>query len=347
MRTSFARWLLTITGFIVTCAIAIVPTAVAQVERVIDPNWTMPLTSDGQPDLQGMWGNKTITPMERPESAAGKAFLSVEEISRLESQRAERTVRANAPSKIRVESLPVGGSIGGYNSHWLDSGDTVLSTGQTSLIVDPPDGRARIKEWAIAAKQYNLERNGDHYLNMSVWDRCLSRGVPGSMLPAGYNNAYRIVQSSDHVAVHHEMIHDVRIIPLSDRSFVDPAIKLWMGDARAHWEGDTLVVETKNFTNRGWIASSSAGRRLKGIPTSERLHVVERYQRVSEDTILWRVTVTDPNVFTEPFTIQMPLTRYPDYEIYEYACHEGNWAVRNALSGERVLDAREALQQAP
>ena len=115
-----------------------------------------------------------------------------------------------------------------------------------------------------------------------------------------------------------------------------------MGDSRARWEGDTLVVETRNFHNRGWIASSAAGRRLKGIPTSKALEVVERFRRVSEDTIIWTVTVTDPNVYTAPFTIQMPLTRDPTYEIYEYACHEGNWAVRNALAGQRVLDAQAA-----
>ena len=321
--------------------------ALAQVERVIDSNWSMPRTAHGHPDLRGMWGNKTITPMERPESAQGQAYLSPEEIAVLETRRADRMARANAPSKIRTEPLPVGGSIGGYNSHWLDAGETVLSTGQTSLVVDPPDGRVRIKDWALAAKRYNLARNGDHYRYMSVWDRCLSRGVPGSMLPAGYNNAYRIVQTADVVAIQHEMIHDVRIIPLSDHPFVDPAVKLWMGDARAHWDGDTLVVETRNFTNRGWIASSGAGARLKGIPTSERLHVVERYRRVAENTILWTVTITDPNVYDAPFTIQMPLTRYPDYDIYEYACHEGNWAVRNALSGERALDARADAEQAP
>ena len=347
MQTLVTRRALTIGPLVMAVAFVVATIAQAQVERVADPNWTAPRTADGHPDLQGMWGNKTMTPMERPASLEGRAYLSPEEMAEMASRRAESRARANAPSEIRDEPLPVGGSIGGYNSHWLDSGDTVLSTGQTSLIVDPPDGRARIKPWALAAKRYNLERNGDHYLHMSVWDRCVSRGVPGSMLPAGYNNAYRILQTADHVIIQHEMIHDARIIPVSDRPFVDPAIKLWMGDSRAYWEGDTLVVEMKNFTNKGWIASSGAGARLKGIPTSERLHVVERYQRVSEDTILWRVTVTDPNVYDAPFTIQMPLTRYPDYEIYEYACHEGNWAVRNALSGERVLDARAATEPAP
>ena len=169
----------------------------------------------------------------------------------------------------------------------------MLSTGQTSLIVDPPNGRAPVRDWALENKVYNLAHNGDHYRNMSVWDRCLSRGVPGSMLPAGYNNAYRIVQTPDHVVIQHEMIHDVRIIPFRDKPFIDDNIRQWMGDARAHWEGDTLVVETKNFHNRGWIASSGAGARLKGIAVSKALHVVERFRRVSENTIIWTVTIED------------------------------------------------------
>ena len=311
----------------------------AQIERVADPDWKAPRTADGQPDLQGTWGNKTITPMERPADLEGRAFLTDEEIAQRNRQRAlDEAARDAAPAR----RYQAGGNVGGYGSYWLDAGDTVLSTGQTSLIVDPPTGRAPVRDWALETKAYNLARNGDHYRHMSVWDRCISRGVPGSMLPAGYNNAYRIVQTADHVVIQHEMIHDVRIIPFRDKPFIDDGIRQWMGDARAHWEGDTLVVETKNFHNRGWIASSSAGARLKGIPTSPALHVVERYRRVSEDTILWTVTIEDPNVYTRPWTIQMPLTAEPDYDIFEYACHEGNYAVPNALSGQRVIDARAA-----
>ena len=173
---------------------------------------------------------------------------------------------------------------------------------------------------------------------MSVWDRCISRGVPGSMLPAGYNNAYRILQTPDHVVLYHEMIHDARIIPLSDQPFIDDRIGQWMGDSRAHWEGDVLVVETRNFHDRGWIASSMAGGRLKGIPVSKALHVVERYERVSETTIMWEMTVTDPDVYTAPWKISIPLTAEPTYEMFEYACHEGNYAVPNALSGARFIE---------
>ena len=320
--------------------VAFAPVADAQRSRVVDVNWAMPRTSDGHPDFEGVWGNKTLTPFERPDDT--QAFLTDEEIANTNEQRIlDEAARDAAPA----QRYQVGGNVGGYASYWLDSGDTVLSTGQTSLIVDPANGRAPIKPWALETKAYNLNHNGNHYRHMSVWDRCLSRGVPGSMFPAGYNNAYRIVQTADHIAIQHEMIHDVRIIPLTDQPYINSNIRQWMGDARAHFDGDVLVVETKNFHNRGWIASSGHGRRLKGIPTTKEQHIVERYQRVSENTIMWTVTIDDPNVYTAPWTISMPLTAEPDYEIFEYACHEGNYAVPNALNGQRTIDARNDSTQ--
>ena len=307
----------------------------AQVDRVIDPNWTTPRTPAGHPDLQGIWGNKTITPIERP-ADEGRAHLSDEDMAALNQQRA---VNSAAQDAAPAQRTVAGRNVGGYGSYWLDGGDTVLSTGQTSFVIDPPDGRAPIKQWALDAKAYNLANEGDHYQHLSVWDRCISRGVPGSMLPAGYNNAYRIAQTPDHIMIYHEMIHDARIIPLSNVPFVDGRIRQWMGDSRAHWDGDALVVETKNFHNRGWVASSFAGGRIKGIPTSRALHVMERFERVSEATIMWTVTIEDPNVITAPWTIQMPLTAEPGYQMFEYACHEGNNAVPGSLGGQRVLDA--------
>lgn len=315
----------------------------AQVHRVADPAWTTPRTPDGQPDIQGLWGNKTITPTERPESVGGRAYLTDEEMATAHQQ---RLLARQAQDAAPAQRTSVGGRLGAYGSYWLDSGDTVLSTGQTSLIVDPPNGQAPIKAWASEAKAYNLAHEGDHYRHLSTLDRCLSRGVPGSMLPAGYNNTHRIVQTPDHVVLQHEMIHDVRIIPLSERAHIDDRIGLWMGDARARWEDDVLVVETQNFHNRGWIATSAAGRRLKGIPTSDNLHVLETYERVSETTIMWTVTVTDPTVYTRPWTISIPLTAEPDYVIYEYACHEGNYAIPNILRGARIAET-EGEQSRP
>ena len=333
---TFGIFLLALAG-----ATAGVLPAEAQVDRVADPNWTTPRTPDGQPDLQGIWGNKTITPIERPGSQ-GQAFLTDEEMAALNQQRA---VNSAAQDAAPAQRTVAGRNVGGYGSYWLDSGDTWLSTGQTSFVIDPPDGRAPIKQWALDTKAYNLANEGDHYQHLSVWDRCISRGVPGSMLPAGYNTAYRIAQTPDHIVIYHEMIHDVRIIPLSDAPFADGRIRQWMGDSRAHWDGETLVVETRNFHDRGWIASSFAGGRIKGIPTSKALHVMERFERVSESTIMWTVTIEDPNVYTAPWTIQMPLTAEPGYLMFEYACHEGNNAVPGTLGGQRVLDAAAATQE--
>lgn len=290
-------------------------------------------TPDGQPDLQGLWTNDTITPMERPASMEGKQFLSADEIAVMESNVARR--RAAADDNIEVSA---GGSIGAYNQIWLDSGDTVLSTGQTSMITDPPSGRAPIRPEAEAVRDYGFAHVEDHYINHTVWDRCLTRGVPGSMLPAGYNNAYRFIQSPDSFTIVHEMIHDVRVIPLNKDSHIDSKVKLWMGDSVAHWEGDTLVVETTNYNNRGMIASSSAGGRLKGVPVTEDLSVVERFTRISANTIMWEARITDPDIYTQPFTISMPLTRDDEYVMYEYACHEGNYAIPNILSAGRAKD---------
>lgn len=295
--------------------------------------WINGRTPDGQPDLQGLWTNDTITPIERPVSMADKQFYTDDEIAAMETRIAER--RSVADDNIVVEA---GGNIGGYNQIWLDSGDTVLSTGQTSMIVDPPSGRAPIRPEAEAARDYGFAHVEDHWTNHTVWDRCITRGVPGSMLPAGYNNAYRIIQTPDTISIVHEMIHDVRIIPLQKTAHLDPKIKLWMGDSIAHWEGETLVVDTSNYNNRGMIANSSAGGRLKGVPVSEALHVVEKFTRVSADTIMWEARITDPENFTQPFTIAMPLTRDDEYVMYEYACHEGNHAISNILNAGRVAE---------
>lgn len=297
-------------------------------------NYVVGRTVHGQPDLQGLWTNDTITPIERPVALADQAFLSTDEIASMEARIAER--REIADDNIVVEA---GGSIGGYNQVWLDSGDTVLSTGQTSMVVDPPSGRAPIRPEAAAKRDYGFAHVEDHWVNHTVWDRCITRGVPGSMLPAGYNNAYRFIQTEDNFTIVHEMIHDVRIIPLHKDAHIDSKVKLWMGDSIAHWEDDTLVVETRNYNDRGMIASSAAGGRLKGVPVSEELHVVEKFTRVSEGTIIWEARVTDPVNFSEPFTISMPLTRDDEYVMYEYACHEGNYAIPNILRAGRAKEA--------
>ena len=323
--------------FLATLTLAALP-AKAQGQSAAGDTWSLSRTPDGQPDLQGMWTNETLTPFERPTSVADRAFLTEEEAAERNRQFVERRERADAPSTVKTEPLPAGGDVGGYNQFWFEPGRSVLSTRQTSLVVDPPDGRVPVRPEAEVMRAYNLEHVTDSYVHMSVWDRCLSRGVPGSMFPAGYNNAYRILQTPGYVTIIYEMIHDVRIIPLDGRPRVAEDVTLWMGDSRARWEGDTLVVETTNYHDRGWIASSAAGGRIKGIPTSEELQVVERFTRVADDTIMWEVMVKDADTYTRPWTVSMPLTRDPGYQMFEYACHEGNWAVRNALSGARAQE---------
>ena len=288
-----------------------------------------------------MWTNDTITPIERPAALSDRAFLSEDEIASMEQNIAQRRERND--NNIVVEA---GGSVGGYNQIWLDSGDTVLSTGQTSMVTDPPNGRAPIRESALATRDFYFANVENDYIYHTVWDRCITRGVPGSMLPAGYNNAYRFLQTDESFTIVYEMIHDVRTISLNKRTHIDDKVKLWMGDSVARWDGDTLEIETTNFNDRGMLANSMAGGRLKGVPISEDFHVLERFTRISADTIIWEARVTDPENLTAPFTISMPLTQDPEYVMYEYACHEGNYAIENiSAPGAPGTDSKPATDR--
>jgi hypothetical protein len=259
---------------------------------------------------------------------AGKPFLTEQEAAALEQQAAHR--RANA------ERAPKPGDVGTYNDFWNDAGTKVVATRQTSLVVDPPDGRVPLKSAAEETRDRNLA-NVDSYETMSPWDRCITRG-PGRMFPAGYNNAYQILQTPGYVMILHEMIHEARIIPLDGRPHLDKRIRLWTGDPRGRWEGDTLVVETTNFNDRGWIATNGASARIRGVPHSEALRLVERFARVDADTISYEVTIEDPNVYSRPWTVAIPLSRDESYQMFEYACHEGNRAIGNILSAARAAE---------
>jgi hypothetical protein len=305
----------------------------------------IPRTPDGRPDLQGTWTNATITPLERPARLGDRRFLTEAEAIALEQQAAK--------SRTVTDQNLVKGDIGSYNQFWFDSGEKVLPTRQTSLVVDPPDGRVPLRPEAEARRDEALKRSVDHPELMSVWDQCISRGVPGWIIPAGYNNAYEIVQTPKYVVVHAEMIHDARIIPLVPRQARDdpersrrvdgprappPWVRLWEGDSRGHWEGDTLVVETTNFSDRNWIATSAASGRIKGIPQSEALTIVERFTLVAANRIDYEARIDDPAVFTRPWTLAFPLMKDDTYRIYEYACHEGNRAVEGILRGARYQE---------
>jgi len=295
--------------------------------------WVPTRTPDGQPDLQGVWTNATLTPFERPPELAGKATITAQEAVEIERR---------AASASRVDRPPPAGDPGGYNQVWSDGGSTWLSTRQTSLVVDPPDGRVPVKPAAEARRKYDLEHVADSYEYHSTWERCITRGVPAGMFPAGYNNAYQIVQSPGYVVILSEMIHEIRVIPTDGRPHLPPNVRQWNGDSRGHWEGDTLVVDTTNYSGQGVIATSAATGRIKGIHESQALHVVERFKRVDADTISYEVTISDPEIYSAPWKVAMPLTRDPNYLIYEYACHEGNLAMGDILRGGRAKDKEEA-----
>jgi hypothetical protein len=294
-------------------------------------------TAWGEPDLQGTWLNATITPFERPASLAGKAFLTADEAAAQERENAAR--RANADGTSRA------GDVGTYNEFWTDSGTKVVATRQTSLVVEPSDGRVPLKPSAEKQRDFNLAST-DSFEFMSPWDRCITRGIPGAMFPAGYNNAYQILQTPGYVVIVYEMIHVARVIPLSGRPHLPQQVRSFDGDSVGHWEGDTLVVDITNFNGRGWIATNAASGRIRGVPQSEALHAVERFTRTDADTISYEVTIDDPNVYTQPWKVSIPLGRNNSYKIYEYACHEGNHAIPNVLSGARALD-KAAAEAAP
>jgi hypothetical protein len=289
-----------------TAVVALV--AVSAVARAQSPAkttkaaWTPARTADGQPDIQGSWVNFDSTPFETSGNPTPAATSSV-----------------NPPA------------------HWADH-DSPTSARRQSMVVEPADGRVPVLAWAEAKRDYDLAHLGDSYVHETPWVRCITRGMPAGMFPAGYNNAYRIIQSPGLVVIAYEMIHETRIIPVDGRPHVGGNIRLWNGDPRGRWEGNTLVVETTNYNDKGSIATSAATGRIRGIPQSEALQVVERFTRVDQNTINYEVTVDDPNVYSKPWKVALPLNRDPNYQFFEYACHEGNYAMAAELSGGRAQE---------
>ncbi len=303
----------------------------------------------GDPDLQGIWNNFTITPLERPPELVDQEFLSDEEAEALRQQAVDRNSRANAPSTVRTEPLPVGGNVGAYNSFWTEQGTRVVPTGRTSLIVDPPSGRlpaltpeglARItspENRRIAdVRDGRAPANGPEEFGLS--ERCLwYRGVPS--FPTGYNNNYQILQTPDYVVMLQEHIHDVRFIPLDGRPHVLPAIRQYAGDSRGRWDGDTLVVETTLFKGpfiRRWNRPENS---LSRGDLTQELVVVERFTRVGPDALDYEFTVDDPGTWTTPWSGSLPMAR-TEGPIFEFACHEGNHGMANMLAGSRADEAR-------
>jgi hypothetical protein len=286
----------------------------------------------GTADLQGTWTGSTLTPLERPKELVNKAVLTVEEAAALEARARERNAR---------EPQAAAGDPGTYNQIWFDPSSAVVPDRRTSLIVDPPDGRLPFtpegRELTVRhAGHYGLgPRDGPE--DLDTGERCLTDGVP---IPywTGYNNNYQIVQTPDHVMIRSEMYHNVRVIPLDGRPRT--SVPQWMGEGRGRWDGDTLVVETRSFVDRSahwWATAWRASR-----PT---LHLVERFRRVDHETLDYEFTMTDPVMFTRPWTARFPLTTNQSARgvtkgpLYEYACHEGNYSLANVLRGARAQDA--------
>jgi hypothetical protein len=288
----------------------------------------LPRMPDGTPDIQGIWTGGTLTPFERPTQVG----THLPEAERAEQQRVATEKFWAAGHKP--------GEVGRDNDAFIDQDLKILPNGQTSLVVEPADGRVPLKPEAALRRDYNVG-TFDTYESMSQWDRCITR-EPTTMFPVVYNNAYQIVQTPGYVLIVAEMIHDARIIPIGKdgAAHAESRVRSWGGDSRGHWEGATLVVDTTNFNGRGWIATGQNAVTVRGVPAGEQLHVVERFTRVDRDTMQYEVRIEDPEHYTAPWKIAYPLARDAEYQMFEYACHEGNHAIELILRGARVQEQK-------
>ncbi len=315
-----------------------------------EAGWVMPRTPAGHPDLQGNWTNATLTPIFRPEGR-GPA-LSPEQVAELEGARQDRIERGAEPSDPDREAPPVGGDgstgaaggVGGYNYFYIDAGDLVAvwdGEHRSSLVTSPADGQrprltpeagARLGELRAFRSQFGQYDNPE---NRPLAERCIlsfgSNAGPPMLPNYFYNNNYTIVQTPDHVMIMTEMVHDVRIIRLGEPRPLPGGVQPWFGDSWGRWEGDTLVVETTNI-------NPAAG--LLGIPPSSEAKVVERFTRADEFTIHYEFSIHDPATYVEPWGGEVPFKALPGL-VYEYACHEANYALSNVLSGARAQERRE------
>ena len=289
----------------------------------IDPDWEVPRTSWGHPSLEGVWSTDDMrsVPMNRPERFGTRERMTDEEfLERARNDENGRDFAVNIGTFLRHE--------------W-----GIRSFGYTSLITDPPNGR--MPEATALGKAMSATRPRgtfgpgpfNSFDDFSLYDRCITRGALGSFLPVIYGNGLRIVQNPNFVALSYEMIHETRIVPLDGRRHVDDRIRQYLGNARGYWDGDTLVIETTNFTNRTNVGANGGG-----PANTEGLKLTERFTRVDPGMIEFTATVEDPDALTAPFTLRVMITTQPDYRVYEYSCHEGNGAVINSLTGERVYE---------
>ena len=332
MRKQFGLWL-GVPAFLILVAWMTAESVAGQGRSSpVDRAWT---TAEGQPDLQGVWTNNGVTPLQRPEALKDRQFLTDAELEQLKRRSSELFERQQAGDLIGDRLFqefvkdpnlrPFDPDTGNYNSFWLVGRSF---DNRTSLIIDPPNGRlpprVSSSDQGRRPRPTGATSGPASPEDLSLGERCITYGVP--WLVAGYNSYFEIFQTSNHVAILQEMIHDVRIIPLDGRPQSDGRLRLWNGDSRGRFEGDTLVVTTTNYSPKT---------RLQG--SSENLRLVERFRRVSADTLEYRLTFEDPTVWTTPWTMMIPLKRSNE-KIYEYACHEGNHSLPGILAGARKLE---------
>jgi hypothetical protein len=315
-------------------------TAASKPAAAAKGTWTPPRTPDGKPDFQGVWTNNSVTPLQRPKQLAGKEFYTEAELAEVQKQQRERLALDDQEGEPAANHSGIPGAPA-ENVHydhaqfgldWLQT--RVAWNRRTSLIVGPegtippltPAARDRIA--SRKAKEQGHELDGPE--NRPLGARCLAReNVGPPLLPTRYNSNLEIVQGPGYVAIEAEEIHDVRMIPTDGRPHIAKNIRLWYGDSVAHWEGDTLVVDTTNYTDQ------------TPFPGAQNLHVIERIRRADEDTILYQFTVEDPGMWTKPWSGEVPIKKIQG-QLYEYACHEANYGLANTLRGARVADAEAA-----
>ena len=298
-------------------------------------------TGWGDPDVQGVWDFRTITPLQRPEDLGDKAFLTAEEAARAEQQVIDRNQELLDRPAERTEAADqvdrrADGSPGFYNNFWLDQGTRTIDTRRTALVIDPPNGRLPElspdgRERTTARRDYLREHPADSWHDRTPFDRCIlgfNAGPP--ITPGGYNQNLQVFQTPTHVVLVTEMVHTHRIVPLDGRPALDQDIRQWSGDSRGRWEGDTLVIETRNFNDE---------RRWRG--TTRNMVLVERLTRIDEDTLEYEYTVTDPETWVSPWTASIPM-RMAEQPMFEYACHEGNYSMEGILAGHRAEEAEAA-----
>jgi hypothetical protein len=306
---------------LVSAALAIPTLALGQASP-LDKSYLAPRTANGRPDLQGVWSNAVLTPLERPAELGDKAFLDEQEAENFEQARVAATNRDRRTDDAQADVLNA------YNNFWWDSGTNVVATRRTSLIVDPPDGRVPALTPAARARLAALSRRGtDGPEDTGLSTRCINFSTAGPpMLPGSYNNNYQLVQTDAYVLIVNEMAHETRIIPLDGRARPPASVKQWLGVSRGHWEGETLVVETTNFNDERTFRGSGPNMKL-----------TERFRRVADNVLLYEFTVDDPESFARPWTVQIPSVRVDDL-LYEYACHEGNRGMIGILAGARAAE---------